>query len=305
MKWVIKNPAPSDSRRTKWGDYHFGRSLTTQLERRGHVVVTHYDPGWDQDEPADVVLVLRGRYPFPLNELHRGATRVGWNISHPDDLGIDECAQYDLVCVASLRLRDALAAQLDVPVHALFQCTDTEEFHPGRVDAIERAGIVFVGNTRDVDRPVVRWALDYGLPLRIWGRGWQAFGVAEDRVVADYIANERLGRLYAGSRATLNDHWDDMRRWGFVNNRVFDALACGLPVVSDWHDALASLRLPGVLLYRDRHEFEDCMEQVLLDGPRLERWAATAIDRVRDEFSFASRAEQLEQLVLQVRGATS
>ena len=31
----------------------------------------------------------------------------------------------------------------------------------------------------------------------------------------------------------LNDHWDTMRAWGFVSNRIFDVLACGTPVISD------------------------------------------------------------------------
>jgi hypothetical protein len=52
------------------------------------------------------------------------------------------------------------------------------------------------------------------------------------QVVSDYFPNEELGELYSRSRATLNDHWADMRAYGFVNNRIFDALACGLPVIS-------------------------------------------------------------------------
>lgn len=293
MKWVIKNPAPSDSRRTKWGDYHFGRSLTTHLERRGHEVVTHYDPGWDADEPCDVVLTLRGKYPYPRGDAHRGALRVVWNISHPADVPVEEYASHDLVCVASRPLAADLGGRLDVPVVPLLQCTDVDEFHPAAGNGGPRQGIVFIGNTRDVERPGVLWALDYGLPLRIWGRGWDGFGVPAERVVADYHANEELGALYATSRATLNDHWEDMKQHGFVNNRILDALACDLPVVSDWHEELASLLPQGVLLYRDRWEFEQCMQSLMLDLPRLADEAAAAGVRVREEFSFSRRTDEL------------
>jgi glycosyltransferase involved in cell wall biosynthesis len=293
VKWVIKNPAPSDSRRKKWGDFHFGRSLTTHLERRGHQVVSHYDPGWDTDEPADVVLVLRGKYPFPPGSAHAGALRVMWNISHPADVTLEEYATYDLVCVASRWWASELAAQLDVPVVALLQCTDPEEFHPDAGTGRAAQDVVFVGNTRDEFRPGVMWALEYGLPVKIWGRGWASFGVPDDQVVADYIANERLGALYATSRATINDHWDDMKRFGYVNNRLLDALACGLPVVSDWHPAAQELLPRGVLWYRDQLEFEQCMQSLLLDHPHLKTEAEAAGEQVRAAHTFEQRASEL------------
>lgn len=295
MKWVIKNPAPSDSRRHKWGDFHFGRSLTKYLERLGHDVVTHYDPGWDEDEPADVVLLLRGKYPFPPSPVHRGALRVMWNISHPAGVSPQEYETHDLVGVASRPLARRLRERLDVEVHPLLQCTDTEEFQPPNSNH-GREGIVFIGNSRDAERPGVLWALRYGIPLRIWGRGWAQFGVHPDRMQGDYFPNEGLGELYARSHATLNDHWPDMKEHGFVNNRIFDALACGLPVVSDWHEELESLVSSGLLFYRNAAEFEVCMERVLLDHPSLLAAVEEAGDIVRAQFSFERRTEELVAL---------
>lgn len=298
MRWLLKNPAPSDHRREKWGDFHFGRSLTKYLERAGDTVLTQYDPGWDVDVDVDAVLVLRGKYPFPPSELHAGATRVMWNISHPADVPLDEYATYDLVLVASHTLTDRLTPKLDVPVHAFLQCTDLEEFD---VDADQRRGVVFVGNTREVERPGVLWALDYGLPLRLWGRGWGKYG-ASGHVVADYLPNEELGSTYSSAFATLNDHWDDMKSSGFINNRILDALASGTPVVSDWHPELVEI-LPsdGILLYRDRAEFDDCMTQLLLDHPRLLAGAAATREVIRERFSFEARARDLRQAITDLR----
>lgn len=297
MKWLIKNPAPSDSRRRKWGDFHFGRCLTKYLVRMGHEVVTHYDPGWDERTDADVILVLRGKYRFdPDRDRDGDALRVMWNISHPTEVTVEEYDTYDLVCVASRTRAEQLQGRVAAPLHVLLQCTDTEEFTadplagpPGR----GRSGVVFVGNTRDVERPGVHWALAYGLPLRIWGRGWAQVGVPADVVEADYIDNEQLGALYHRSRVTLNDHYEDMKTAGFVNNRVFDALACGLPVISDWHAELEALFPDGVLLYRDEDEFAACAETVLLEYPTLARRAADAGNAVRAEHSFERRARQL------------
>nr|HPR49937.1 glycosyltransferase family 1 protein [Spirochaetota bacterium] len=64
MKLIIKNPAPNDHRMKKWGDYHFGRSLSKYLTRSGIEVVTHYKSQWGKIEKGDAVLVLRGKYPY-------------------------------------------------------------------------------------------------------------------------------------------------------------------------------------------------------------------------------------------------
>src|SRR4030042_6211843 len=98
MKWLIKNPAPMDHRLKKWGDYHFGRSLTKYLWQMGEEVDTDYDPHWNNDKQSDVVLVLRGKYPF---EIKKGPINIIWNISHPEDVSINEYSTYDIVFIAS------------------------------------------------------------------------------------------------------------------------------------------------------------------------------------------------------------
>lgn len=297
MKWVIKNPAPLDSRLHKWGDYHFGRSLAQHLSRRGETVTTHYDAEWDRDEECDVVLVLRGKHPFtPWRGQHSQAVRLLWNISHPDDVSDDECASYDLVAVASRSRAHELDTRVAPPVVALHQCTDLTDAADERVGGEVRHGFIFVGNTRVTMRPGVLWAIEYGLPLRIWGRGWDRWRQTRERVVADYYPNEHLGQLYRRARATINDHWSDMKAYGFINNRVLDALACGLPVVSDWHEELARLFPDEVAYYRDKREFEECMERLLLDYPGAQAWAASATERVRRSFTFEQRAGELIEL---------
>ena len=99
MRIVIKNPAPLGEKLIKWGDYHFGRSLSKYLERLGCEVVTHYHQDWQMASPADVVLVLRGRHPYTVQK-GSGPLHVMWNISHPEDVRDEEYAQYDIVLIA-------------------------------------------------------------------------------------------------------------------------------------------------------------------------------------------------------------
>lgn len=304
MRWVIKCPAPSDSRRKKWGDFHFARALDKYLTRAGVTVEIHYDPDWarpDADRRADVVLVLRGRHDHPLSQRVRGPRYVMWNISHPASVSSDEYSSYDAVFIASHSHAEHMDSRVGAPCVPLLQATDPEEFFAEPHHDRGREQFVFVGNTRGELRPVVAWAVDYGIPLNIWGRGWD--GLFEDEHVAvlgSYLPNEQLGHQYRTARATFNDHWPDMRAHGFVNNRIFDALACGLPVVSDDVPALADLGLGGVLLYRGYADFESRMEELLLDYPTVLAEAAAGSREVRESFSFASRVEQLMATVAEL-----
>ena len=70
------------------------------------------------------------------------------------------------------------------------------------------------------------------------------------------VENYELPNIYRSAKVTLNDHWDDMLQKQFINNRIFDALACGLPVISDECDELKK-NIPNrypVLSYQTRFQ---------------------------------------------------
>ena len=89
-----------------------------------------------------------------------------------------------------------------------------------------------MGNSRGELRPVVRAALDAGLPLTLHGDGWADL-VDPALVAGVHVPNDALGPLYASAGVVLGDHWDDMRTLGFVSNRTFDVLATGARLLSD------------------------------------------------------------------------
>lgn len=92
--------------------------------------------------------------------------------------------------------------------------------------------MLFVGNSRGVDRPSVRNALALGLDLSVYGRDW--IGRVPDRVLkGSAIPNRELKRHYAGATIVLNDQWPDMAEKGFVSNRIFDVALSGGFILSE------------------------------------------------------------------------
>ena len=83
-------------------------------------------------------------------------------------------------------------------------------------------------------------SVELGLPLSVYGSDWEGL-IPQHLIKGRFIANDQLGASYASAALVLNDHWDDMRREGFLSNRLFDAVASGARVISDDVDGLHGL----------------------------------------------------------------
>jgi spore maturation protein CgeB len=153
--------------------------------------------------------------------------------------------------------------------------------------------VVFVGNSRNVERWCVLEHLREGYPLKIWGTGWEPWPEAQQCVIGKHVENERLGQLYGSARATLNDHWPDMAEYGFINNRIFDALACGLPIISDYLPELDEMFGGGILYYRQGASLAPTYAKLEKDYLRLFDRLQVLAECVAREHSFGARTDEL------------
>jgi O-antigen biosynthesis protein len=259
--FCVKIGAPTWEEAERWGDLHFARAIQRDLRRRGHPCVIQVLEEWESDEGLvhDVALIVRGlsrHLPKP------GQLNVLWNISHPADLGGEECDGYDLVCVASERFAADLRGRTRTPVVVLEQATDPALFYPDPSPEYEH-DLVYVANSRNVLRPIVRDLLPTDRDLAIYGANWD--GLIDTRYVrAEHVPNEELRRVYSSAKVVLCDHWDDMREHGFVSNRIYDALACGATVISDAVPGLE--RFEGVLTYETPEQLARLVDEALEAG---------------------------------------
>ena len=260
--WVIKCPAPEGPVKVRWGDYAYAVTLQRYLERQGVYAIVDTKEDWNCEENADVVLVLRGVHFYRPDRRNKKCLYIMWNISHPEMVTTEEYELYDVVCICSRHYVKKVADQVRVPVLPLLQCTDTELFYPvsGETET-SRSDYVFIGNSRGVARRCVLWAAQDKLPLKIWGSGWiMMLGENKTMVQDTSIENSRIPDIYRSAKATLNDHWKDMLDCQFVNNRIFDAIACGLPVISDYCDELKEIFPDAVLYYETKEDFDQCIQ---------------------------------------------
>jgi len=291
LRIALTVAAPSARAAAQWGDWHLATALAKALRRIGHSV--HLQTADQADDPAgrscDVHIVFRGLAPVQRTP---GQRHVLWVISHPESLDIQECDDADLVMVASERFAADLRQRTTTPVEVLLQATDPRRFHPHPPDPEHAHAVAVVAMTRHVFRPSVANALAAGLRPAIYGTGWQEF-VDPDLIVSDFVPNDQLATVYSSVGVLLNDHWDTMRAWGFVSNRIFDALACGTPIISDHMPEVATLFGDAVGMYRNAEELRRVVEAALDDPIAARRRANRGRDVVLENHTFDHRARQL------------
>lgn len=111
----------------------------------------------------------------------------------------------------------------------------------------------------------------------------------------EHLAPDRHPRFYAQQRFALNLTRAAMVEAGWSPSvRLFEAAACGVPVISDWWEGLGEFFEPGAEIVVA--ESSDDVVEALQDIPADDAHAigAAARDRVLAEHTPEQRAEQLE-----------
>lgn len=290
-RWGIKIASIPGTRGDMWGDTHFAESLRAALTTRGQTAVVHRHGVHTAPSAAhdDVNLVIRGLdrvRPMP------GQVNILWVISHPEAVSVEEIREFDVVFAASLSWSRKMTELSGRDVLPLLQATDVTRFNdtvePQPLDAALFVGGIHVGR----ERPVVTDALAAGVPLAVYGPGW-AGRLPEGVHLGEYVENRDLASHYRGAHRVLADHWELMADEGFIQNRLFDAVAAGCYVISDKVDGIADVFRGAVQTYTTPSELGRlCAPDSEGLFPSSDELARIA-EAVRREHSFSRRAEQL------------
>jgi spore maturation protein CgeB len=187
------------------------------------------------------------------------------------------------------------------PMARVLYCSvDLEKYHP--VDRSCRWDLGYLGTYSDDRQPALENLLLE--PARRWTDG--AFAVAGpmypdsirwphnvDREI--HLSPREHAAFYGAQRFTLNVTREAMKKAGFSPSvRLFEAGACGVPVISDWWEGLDSVFRIGeeVLVAKDPEDTLRFLHNIS-DSQRLAIGAA-ARKRVLAEHTPEQRAAQLE-----------
>lgn len=227
-------------------------------------------------------------------------------VTAPEEMARYDLSRYDGVLAFGAVLRDLyLARGWAARAFAWHEAADVARFRPGA--AAPEAELVWVGNWGDEER--TRELGEFLLePVRALGLAAAVHGVrypeAGRRALADagvafrgYLPNHRVPEVFARHRVTVHVPRRPYAAAlpGIPTIRPFEAMACGIPLVSaPWDDAERLFR-PGVdhLVARDGAEMRRHLRAVLAEPGLAAALAREGLETVRARHTCDHRAEEL------------
>lgn len=267
-------------------------------------VVTSYCP----DGRAACALVLDSRVPCRcFYDLDTPVTlaRLGAG-EHVDYMPTEGLGAFDLVLsyaggAALAALRDRLGA---VRVAPLYGSVDPARYRAVAPAPQYRADLSYIGTYAEDRQTALERLLIAPARLRprqrflIAGAMYPAsFPWADNIFFVRHLPPDEHAAFYSSSRLTLNVTRAAMARMGHCpSGRLFEAAACGVPVLSDWWPGLDAFFTPGAEILIARTT-SDSLGALDLPQATLAAIGRRARDRALGEHSAARRAAELVALL--------
>jgi spore maturation protein CgeB len=267
---------------------------------------------WNDPELVAAVGRLRargGRFTSFFHDTHHRA------VSAPHEMREYDLSAYDGVlafgaALASVYTRWGWGDR----VFVWHEAADTRRFRRP-AEEVEREGLVWIGNWGDGERSselvefLLRPARDSQLPLDIYG---VRYPDEAKRKLGEYgaryhgwLANAAAPEVFARHLATVHVPRRFYTRLlpGTPTIRVFEALACGIPLVSaPWDDCEHLFRADqDFLMVRDSSEMERALTDLKNDPDLREMLARNGLETVSKRHTCAHRADELLDIVGRVR----
>ena len=246
-----------------------------------------------------------GKFQLLFHDTHHRA------VSAPDEMRAYDLQDYDGI----LAFGEAVAAIYRKwgwgdRVFVWHEAADTRRFHPPAEEQ-EREGLVWIGNWGDGERSdeivdyLLRPSRNSGLPLDIYGVRYPQEALRTlGRFGARYhgwAPNAAVPQLFARHLATVHvpRRYYSQRLPGVPTIRVFEALACGIPLVSaPWEDSEGLFRIGKDFLTADNGEEMTRQLKRLKNEPELRRsLAESGLETIRSRHSCAHRVDELLGIV--------
>ncbi len=259
---------------------------------------------WTAPELVAAIGAVRkrgGRFVLLFHDTHHRA------VSDPAALRRIDLSGYDGVLAFGRSLAEVYRRNgWGRRVFVLHEAADTRIFFPMPSDE-RRKGIVWIGNWGDDERSneirtfLLKPAHDVGLPVDVYG---VRYPDAARRQLEEYravyhgwLANIDVPTVFARHPFTVHIP----RRYyasllpGIPTIRVFEALACGMPLVcAPWEDS-ERLFAPGTdyLVAADEGEMRRHMRALMNDRDLRASLARSGLERIRSRHTCAHRADRL------------
>ena len=267
---------------------------------------------WNDPELVAAVGRLRargGRFTLLFHDTHHRA------VSAPNEMRAYDLGAYDGVLAYGAALARVYERWVwGDRVSVWHEAADTRRFRPPAKER-DREGLVWIGNWGDGERSqeiadfLLAPAREAGIPLDIHGvRYPESARRTLERFGARYhgwLANAAAPEVFANHLATVHVPRRFYTRAlpGIPTIRVFEALSCGIPLVSaPWDDTERLFRVgEDFLMARDRAEMTRALSDLKNDRELRDSLVRSGLETIRARHTCAHRVDELMAIVERLR----
>lgn len=236
-------------------------------------------------------------------------------ITAPAEFAAFDLSNYDGVLAYGASLAEAYRQRgWGQQVHVWHEAADTRIFYP-RQSSTKDGDLVWIGNWGDEERTeelrefLLRPAKELHLKAKVHGVRYPDYALSEleDAGVkyGGWIPNFDVPDLFARYRVTVHvprrPYLEKLK--GIPTIRPFEALACGIPLVSSyWNDSEGLFREgQDFLVARSGAEIRKYILDVLNDENMAASLARSGLETIRGRHTCSHRVDELESIYLGMR----
>lgn len=273
------------------------------MMRGTDIVIVHE---WNPPSLAHLLLEVREELGFRMlfHDTHHRAS------SSQDQIRLFALDQFDGILAFGQVLSDIYRNDLNISrVWTLHEGADTDLFRP-HSSGVATEDVVWVGNWGDEERTqeicefLIRPAA--ALPhctFKVYGVRYPSEAVralsGSGIRYGGYLPNLDGPAAYAAAQLTIHiprRHYAQVMR-GIPTIRVFEALACGIPLLSaPWEDSEHLFREDDFLVVQNSGEMAAAVTRLLTDKNAAREQAERGLQTVRARHTCRHRAEQLTEI---------
>jgi spore maturation protein CgeB len=234
-------------------------------------------------------------------------------VSAPEEMAAFDLSGYDGVLAFGNVIRDLyLEKSWAKQAWTWHEAADTRVFKP--MEADQEGDLVWVGNWGDEERTaelfefLIRPSADLRLKTLIHGvrypqhaqQALREAGITYGGYLPNYCAPETFARYRVTVHVPRRPYVEALP--GIPTIRPFEAMACGIPLVSaPWNDAEGLFR-PGTdyLIANNGEEMKQRLRDVLHDAALRQSLISHGLETIRDKHTCAHRTDELLEIYAQL-----
>lgn len=271
------------------------------------VVIVHE---WNEPQLVKEIGLLKNKYKYQLlfHDTHHRA------VSDKKSMQRYDFSNYDGALVFGNVLRDIyLKNKWLKNVWVWHEAADTSLFYPGP-ETQKEGDLVWIGNWGDNERTeelmefLIKPIKELGLKAKVYGVRYpdEALTALRDAGIeyGGYLPNYKVPEVFAKYKLTVHVPRGPYVKLlpGIPTIRPFEAMACGIPLISSpWKDE-EGLFSPGkdFLMAKDGQEMKELMKKLLTDTDFALSMALRGYKTILKKHTCAKRADELETIIEQL-----